>query len=198
MTLFELKPLEGFCHEFGQGLQSGPTDHHDTLWCCERSRHCLGASSQPLRRVECIERDRNKCSELVVRRIEWTSLSATRTCAVSTGSVRQPVARRSHGGVESRPDVRGRHSEPHHHLQDTFAERRDDSGAIQAALNSAPAGQVVMLGPGTFVVNNLLLIHRPITLRGSGAGVTTLFKTNGAKPRTSTVSQRHQRHIGAR
>ena len=50
----------------------------------------------------------------------------------------------------------------------------DDSGAIQAALNSAPAGQVVMLNPGTFVVNNLLLIHRPITLRGSGAGMTKL------------------------
>ena len=63
----------------------------------------------------------------------------------------------------------------------------EDSGAIQAALNSAPAGQVVMLNPGTFVVNNLLLIRRPITLRGSGAGVTRLVKTNGARPRTSTV-----------
>jgi hypothetical protein len=63
----------------------------------------------------------------------------------------------------------------------------DDSAAIQAALNGAPAGQVVMLSPGTFVVNNLLLIHRPITLRGSGAGVTRLVKTNGAKPRTSSI-----------
>ena len=64
---------------------------------------------------------------------------------------------------------------------------RDDSAAIQVALNSAPAGQVVLLNPGTFVVNNLLLISRPITLRGSGAGVTRLVKTNGAKPRTSAV-----------
>jgi len=63
----------------------------------------------------------------------------------------------------------------------------DDSAAIQAALNSAPAGQVVMLNPGTFLVNNLLLIHSPITLRGSGAGVTMLVKTNGARPRTSAV-----------
>jgi hypothetical protein len=63
----------------------------------------------------------------------------------------------------------------------------DDSVAIQAALNNAPAGQVVMLNPGTFVVNDLLLIHRPITLRGSGAGVTRLVKTNGARARTSTV-----------
>lgn len=64
---------------------------------------------------------------------------------------------------------------------------RDDSVAIQTALNSAPSGQVVMLGPGTFVVNKSLLIHSPVTLRGSGAGVTKLVKTNGAKPRTSTV-----------
>ena len=62
-----------------------------------------------------------------------------------------------------------------------------DSAAIQAALNGAPADQVVMLNPGTFIVNNLLLIHRPITLRGSGAGVTKLIKTNGAKARTSIV-----------
>jgi hypothetical protein len=64
---------------------------------------------------------------------------------------------------------------------------QDDSAAIQAALNNAPAGQVVMLSPGTFIVNTLLLIHRPVTLRGSGAGVTKLVKTNGARPRTSII-----------
>jgi hypothetical protein len=64
---------------------------------------------------------------------------------------------------------------------------RDDSNLIQIALETAPPGQVVMLSPGTFIVNNLLLIRRPVTLRGSGAGVTKLVKTNGAKPRTSTV-----------
>jgi hypothetical protein len=63
----------------------------------------------------------------------------------------------------------------------------DDSPAIQAALNSAPADQVVLLSPGTFIVNNLLLIRRPVTLRGSGAGVTKLIKTNGARARTSAV-----------
>jgi Right handed beta helix region len=63
----------------------------------------------------------------------------------------------------------------------------DDSAVIQAALNSAPADQVVMLSPGTFIVNIPLLIHRPITLRGSGAGVTKLIKPNGARPRTSIV-----------
>jgi Divergent InlB B-repeat domain len=44
-----------------------------------------------------------------------------------------------------------------------------------------------MLKPGTFIVNNYLLIHTPITLRGSGAGVTILNKANGAHARLSTV-----------
>jgi hypothetical protein len=63
----------------------------------------------------------------------------------------------------------------------------EDSAAIQARLNGCPANQVVMLNPGTFIVNKYLLIHSPITLRGSGAGVTILKKTNGAKPRTSQI-----------
>ena len=56
----------------------------------------------------------------------------------------------------------------------------EDSGAIQAALDACPAGQVVKLTAGTFTVNNYVLIHSPITLRGSGPGLTTLQKTNGA------------------
>ncbi|XUM21781.1 hypothetical protein ACRAVF_31870 [Bradyrhizobium oligotrophicum S58] len=64
---------------------------------------------------------------------------------------------------------------------------RDDGGAIQAALSAAPVGQVVMLGPGTFIVNEPLLISRPVTLRGAGAGATRLVKTNGARARTSAV-----------
>jgi hypothetical protein len=64
----------------------------------------------------------------------------------------------------------------------------DDSAAIQARLDSCPAGQVVQLSAGTFIVNNrLLLIHSSITLRGAGAGVTVLSKTNGATPRTTQV-----------
>src|SRR5262249_37603924 len=61
----------------------------------------------------------------------------------------------------------------------------DDSAAIQAALDSCPSDQVVMLNPGTFIVNNYLLIHSSITLRGSGAGTTILKKMDGAKARTS-------------
>ena len=64
---------------------------------------------------------------------------------------------------------------------------RDDSAAIQARLNACRSNQVVMLNPGTFIVNNLLLIHSPITLRGSGAGVTILQKTNGARARTAQI-----------
>jgi hypothetical protein len=59
---------------------------------------------------------------------------------------------------------------------------QDDSAAIQAALDACPSGQVVKLAAGTFTVNNFVLIHKDITLRGGGAGVTTLQKTNGAKP----------------
>jgi hypothetical protein len=63
----------------------------------------------------------------------------------------------------------------------------DDSARIQAALDSCAAGQVVQLNAGTFVVNNLLLVHSSITLRGAGAGSTFLKKTNGARGRTATV-----------
>jgi len=64
----------------------------------------------------------------------------------------------------------------------------DDSTAIQAALDNCPANQVVMLNAGTFTVNtSYVLVHSSITLRGAGAGVTILKKTNGAKPRTSKV-----------
>ncbi len=63
----------------------------------------------------------------------------------------------------------------------------DDTAAIQAALNAAPIGQVVMLGPGTFILGEPLLINRPVTLRGSGAGVTKLVKPNGARMRTSAI-----------
>jgi hypothetical protein len=63
----------------------------------------------------------------------------------------------------------------------------DDTAAIQARLDSCPSGQVVMLNPGTFIVNNLLLLHSPITLRGSGKGSTILYKTNGSHGRLPTT-----------
>jgi hypothetical protein len=63
----------------------------------------------------------------------------------------------------------------------------DDSGAIQSAIDNCPVDEVVMLNPGTFIVNNYVLVWKGITLRGSGAGTTTLKKTNGARPRASQV-----------
>ncbi len=61
---------------------------------------------------------------------------------------------------------------------------QDDTARIQAAVNACPAGQVVRLSAGTFLVNggNYILINKGITLRGAGPGLTTLAKTDGAKP----------------
>jgi hypothetical protein len=59
----------------------------------------------------------------------------------------------------------------------------NDTAAIQAKLDSCPSGQVVMLNPGTFIVNNFLIMTSGITLRGSGKGVTILRKTNGGHAR---------------
>jgi hypothetical protein len=60
----------------------------------------------------------------------------------------------------------------------------DDTAQIQAAINACPAGQVVQLAAGTFIINsgNFVLINKGITLRGAGPDHTTLAKTNGAKP----------------
>ena len=52
------------------------------------------------------------------------------------------------------------------------------SGAIQAAIDACPAGQVVQLSAGTFTLNNHVLINKAITLRGAGVRTTTLQKTN--------------------
>ena len=55
---------------------------------------------------------------------------------------------------------------------------------IQAAIESCPTGQVVLLSAGTFTINsgNIIMIDKGVTLRGAGAGQTTLQKTDGAKP----------------
>jgi polygalacturonase len=58
----------------------------------------------------------------------------------------------------------------------------DDTNAINAAIGNCPAGQVVSLGAGTFTIGegNLILLNKGITLRGQGAGKTTLQRTGGA------------------
>jgi hypothetical protein len=62
------------------------------------------------------------------------------------------------------------------------------SGGIQAALDACPVGQVVQLSAGTFKINTAhLAIKKGITLRGMGPGLTTLQKTNGAVPGSSSA-----------
>jgi hypothetical protein len=60
----------------------------------------------------------------------------------------------------------------------------DDAAQIQVAINRCPAGQVVKLKAGTFIINSghYLLLNKGVTLRGAGPGKTILAKTNGAIP----------------
>jgi len=55
----------------------------------------------------------------------------------------------------------------------------NDSAAINAAIAACPAGQVVMLGPGTFLINSRINVKSGITLRGSGMGKTVLQGQSG-------------------
>jgi hypothetical protein len=66
----------------------------------------------------------------------------------------------------------------------------DDTSALQTALTNCPAGSVVLLNSGIFNVSGgtPLFINKGITLRGAGAGVTIITKTDGAAPRTTTVA----------
>lgn len=86
------------------------------------------------------------------------------------------------GGIPERTSVCARVS-PRGHGQ-------DDAAEIQAAINRCPAGEVVELSAGTFLVNggNFLLVNKGITLRGAGPAQTTIEKTDGAKPFEEAVS----------
>ena len=70
----------------------------------------------------------------------------------------------------------------------------DDTSAIQTAINSCPAGQVVLLSAGTFTLasyQNPLIVSSSITLRGSGAGTTILQKgATGAPNVTNPAAAR--------
>jgi len=66
-------------------------------------------------------------------------------------------------------------------LAATYKNGADDaSGGIQKALDACPSGQTVLLGAGTFRVLSLISVPSNVTIRGAGAGVTILNKTNGA------------------
>jgi hypothetical protein len=55
----------------------------------------------------------------------------------------------------------------------------NDTSAIQTALKSCPAGQVVALTAGTFTISANINIPSNVTLRGAGKGVTTIAGASG-------------------
>jgi hypothetical protein len=87
--------------------------------------------------------------------------------------------------ADGRDAFRRRHPEPDRslrHGQSSWG-GQDDTANIQNAVNNCPLGQVVSLLPGIFTIaeGNYVLLNKGITLRGAGAGVTTLQRTNGAR-----------------
>ena len=60
---------------------------------------------------------------------------------------------------------------------------KDATNAINAALAACPSGEVVELSSGTFLVNAgiVSIAKSGVVLRGAGAGLTKLVRTNGAK-----------------
>lgn len=63
----------------------------------------------------------------------------------------------------------------------------DASAAIRAAIVACPAETTIKLPAGTFNVNNHILIHKAVTLKGEGPDQTKLVKTNGAQLDTYMV-----------
>jgi hypothetical protein len=55
----------------------------------------------------------------------------------------------------------------------------NDTAAIQAALNSCPPGQVVLLSRGSFIVTSPISVKSGVTLRGAGMGATVIKGTAG-------------------
>lgn len=53
----------------------------------------------------------------------------------------------------------------------------DDTSRIQAAINSCPTNQVLLLGSGTYKVSGILTISTPMVLRGQGTSSTTIVFT---------------------
>ncbi len=59
---------------------------------------------------------------------------------------------------------------------------KDDTADIQNAIDACPDGEVVSLSAGLFTIaeGNLVLIHKPVTLRGAGPAATILSRKGGA------------------
>lgn len=67
-----------------------------------------------------------------------------------------------------------------------------DAQRIQSAIDRCPAGQVVALTEGTFIINAgaYILLNKGITVRGQGPGRTILSKTDGAQPFVEAVGKK--------
>ena len=68
---------------------------------------------------------------------------------------------------------------------------QDDAADIQRAIDDCPAGQIVQLSAGKFLISSrYLLVNKGITVRGAGPGQTVLEKPNGAKPNRHEASKK--------
>jgi hypothetical protein len=80
----------------------------------------------------------------------------------------------------------------------TWGNGATDAGAgIQAAIAACSEGQTVLLGPGVFRSVNAIFVDKAITLRGSGPGVTTIEKSNGARrdPDTGYIVDEYEANV---
>ncbi len=75
----------------------------------------------------------------------------------------------------------------------------DDTAAIQSALDSCPAGQVVQLAEGTFRItgSGLAITRSNVTLRGAGPTATRLLKDPGANYPVIIIGTRWYKYTGA-
>lgn len=72
----------------------------------------------------------------------------------------------------------------------------DARAGIQTELDACPSGQTVLLGAGLFRVDDYLYVRSNTTLRGSGAGVTTLRNINGGVRDNVTFANSYGNSLG--
>ena len=75
---------------------------------------------------------------------------------------------------------------------------RDATAGIQAAIDACPAGQVVQLSAGDFLINSWYIdINKSIVLRGAGPNATRLLKTGGAATPVIFIGTRYPSVAGS-
>jgi len=122
---------------------------------------------------------------VVATSVADTSKSAIATISVTSGSGSGPVIPADRvttwnpglnavGGIPTRTTI----------YRTLAPSGGDDTAAIQNALDTCPANQVVQLGDGTFQLsgNGLSITRSKVVLRGNGPGRTLLFKNGSGMP----------------